>query len=756
MPPEHVRRAAPNLRVAEALRDLLLTIAISPVAVLHPAILVDGTTRGEAKGPSGRVDRMSNGFGPDDDDADDADTGDAGNDDATSPKVEVALTVIEKLGAVTAALGVSEARPQQVEMVERIARALDEGRPVAIQAGTGVGKTFGYLTPAISHARATGDKVVVVTSSIALQDQLARKDLPFLEAHHPDRFSWLVLKGRSNYLCEAALTETRRLVTQAQQGSLELETSEPTLSSSDLERLDQAQLAKILEWSRSTRSGDRAELGAVLDAEPDAATWGAVSVAPGACPGADRCAHGDDCLYEKRKRRAHSTDVIVVNAHLYGAHLALDGGLLPEHRVVVVDEAHEFVDAVIGALSVELSRTRVLQLTRLVRSVSADAADDLRDLEAAAQRFHDTVMLMARARAETGRPMRLANGMATDPDLVESAVALLAPLVSLTATLRETRDNVEPGAAGRIEGAMLAVSTFHSDITDRLLASPDGRGDVVYLEHGDTWACVKATSIAIGNRLRTVVWDEGVVPVLTSATLPASIPLDLGIEQAEWADVGTPFPFRDNALLYVPKRFPEPRGASIDAWRSLATEELLDIIDAAGGRTLALFTTNRAVGDAAKAARARFPNLTIYAQGELPKAELTHRFISDETSCLFATASFWTGIDAQGATLRAVVIDKLPFPVPTDPIMQAKEEMVGSEKSFALVSVPATAIRLAQGAGRLIRTSTDQGVVAVLDPRLATKSYRTQLLACLPPMRRTIDRNEVLTFLRELRDAPKA
>lgn len=668
------------------------------------------------------------------------------------------MDAVAKLGLITQALGGGEEhRPQQEEMVRRIEAALHDERPIAVQAGTGVGKTFGYLTPAIAHAVATHDKVVVVTSSIALQDQLASKDLPFLQAHHPDPFSWLVLKGRSNYLCESQLHEVRKVVRGEDQGALDLTAADSVVieaQQSLLDRVDREQLAKILAWSRRTTSGDRAELGSVLEAEPDAATWAAVSVAPGACPGADRCAHGEQCLYEKRKRKAFSATVLVVNAHLYGAHLALGGDLLPDHKVVVIDEAHEFVDAVIGALSVEISRARVAQLLRLVRSVVDEPGPELKALDAAAQRVHDTASRMAEARRELNLPMRLEKGIAQDPDLHDAIVALMPPLVALTKSLTELRERVntlDGSGTGRIEGAMLAVMAFHTDIIDKFVEAPLGRGDVVYLEHTDRHCAVRATSIAIGDRLKSIVWDHDVVPVLTSATLPQTVAADLGLAKAEWVDVGTPFPFKDNALLYVPKHFPEPRGASMDAWRARATEELLDIIDAAGGRTLALFTTSRAVGDAVRAARARFPDLALYAQGELPKAELTTRFIADETSCLFATASFWTGIDAQGATLRAVVIDKLPFPVPTDPIIQAKEELVGKEESFGLVSVPAAAVQLAQGAGRLIRTSEDRGVVAVLDPRLATKAYRKPILACLPPMKRTIDREEVLGFLRSLR-----
>ncbi len=682
------------------------------------------------------------------------------------------MSAVAKLRAVTAALGAAtEPRPQQERMAALVESALAERRPLAVQAGTGVGKTFGYLTPAIAWARAENQKIVVVTSSIALQDQLARKDLPFLREHHPDPFTFVVLKGRANYLCDAALADVGRALAREAQGQLDLAAPgdgdgggsgfEAVLDQELLGRVDRGQLTRIIAWSGTTAVGDRAELGRVLDAEPDPATWAAVSVAPGACPGADRCAHGRECRYEKQRRAAYGADVIVVNAHLYGAHLALDGGLLPAHGAVIVDEAHEFVDAVIGALSVELSRGRVAQVARVVRSVLAEPPAELRQLEGAAQHVDETLRRMIEARDTVGRPRRLAGGMSEDDDLVDAVVALLPPLVALTSNLREVRDRVatlDPSAGGRIDGAIVAVTGLHADITDRLLEPPDRKGEVVYLEGSDRFAAVKATSITVGARLRTIVWDEGVVPILTSATLPPSIPAGLGLPDAEWVDVGTPFPFREHALLYVPKHFPEPRGATMDRWRALATAELLDIIEAAGGRTLALFTTSRAVGDAAAAARARFPDLRILAQGELPKAELTERFIADETSCLFATASFWTGIDAQGATLRAVVIDKLPFPVPSDPIIQAKEELVGADDAFGLVSVPAAAVQLAQGAGRLIRTATDQGVVAVLDPRLATKAYRTQILACLPPMKRTIDRDEVLSFLRSLRghEAPDA
>lgn len=664
------------------------------------------------------------------------------------------------LDAVTGALGAGEARPQQVEMAERVAKAIETKTGVAIQAGTGVGKTFGYLAPAIAHAAEPGKRVVVVTSSIALQDQLAGKDLPFLEAHHPDHFRWTVLKGRGNYVCHAALDETLDSLDADHQTSFGFDIGVAASGGrergkpADPDRLDRDQLTVIAEWIDRSPTGDRAELGPLLDAEVDAATWSAVTVAPGACPGAESCAFGDQCHYEKRKLAAYRSDVLVVNAHLYGAHLALDGALLPEHDVVVIDEAHEFVDAVIGALSVELSKARIGQVAAVVRAVLADAGTELRQLDGRAQLLHEAIQRLADQQDADRSPRRLIGGIGAHENLLAATVGVMPPLVELTQALRDAKAGRGEGSdTGRIDGAILAVTGLHSDIAERLLATDGAPGEVVYLERTANTASVRLAATNVGGRLRAVAWDAGVVPILTSATLPATIPGQLGLPKMERIDVGTPFPFREHALLYVPKRFPEPSGSSVDEWRRQATEELLAIIDAAGGRTLALFTTTRAVADAAEAARRRFPKLTIHAQGELPKAELTRRFVEEETACLFATSSFWTGIDAQGATLRAVVIDKLPFPVPTDPIILAKEDLVGKENSFALVSLPAVAVQLAQGAGRLIRTSTDQGVVAVLDSRLATRSYRRQILDCLPPMKRTIDRDEVFAFLRALREA---
>ena len=607
----------------------------------------------------------------------------------------------ELLGRVTARLPDREARPQQVEMTRAVAKAVAAGRPLVVRAGTGVGKSLAYLCGTVPHLRAEGGRLVVATATKALQDQLAGKDLPAV-AQVERSLTWAVLKGRSNYLCRQAALEAGR------------RSDAPTLALGEDSRGVGAEVTRLLAWGAGSATGDRAE----LDFEPRPAAWASVSVGSDECPGAQACPSGTDCFAEAAHERAREADVVIVNLHLLGAHVASGGYVLPDHDVVVVDEAHETEDVLAGALGVTLTPGRIGAVARLVPG-------------SALVRHRDAL-----ARALTPLAgLRLAKGAAGEATLAET-LGDLAEAVREERRILRAKDD-DPAVQARRERAAKAVDSLAADV-DTVLAAADDM--VTWVESSPTQPSLRVAPVDVGGELAKVLWSAA-TPVLTSATIPPGISARLGLGgQSVQLDVGSPFDYRSRSLLYVP-RLPDVRHARHEAE---AHDELEFLITAAGGRTLALFTSWRAMRAALAAVDPRVP-YRLLAQDELPKPALVEAFRAEETSCLFATMGFWQGVDVPGGACSQVVIDRLPFARPDDPLAEARRERAGPN-AFAVVDVPHAAVRLAQGAGRLIRTATDRGVVAVLDPRLAESSYRAAILAALPPMRRTRDRADVTAF----------
>lgn len=619
-----------------------------------------------------------------------------------------ALAALERV--VAALPGGGEARPGQRAMAEAVAAAIESGRHLVVQAGTGTGKSLAYLVPAVCSGR----KVVVATATLALQDQLAQKDLPFLEATLGEPFRWCVLKGRANYLCVQKAVELGQAA----------EDDEPAL---ELEGLaddgTRDQVVRILEWARSDPTGDRAG----LDFEPAPRVWASLSAGAEECPGAARCPMGEACFAEAARRRAEQADVVVVNTHLYALHLASEGSVLPDHDVVVFDEAHQLEDIACRAFGLELSAARFRAAARAVRSVLTDGGPSA-DLEGAGTALEAALTPLQGERVPPG-------------GLAEPLALAASRLEGAAAALRRVHPSPGTRAAARAQRAARLVTSLTDDV--RRAASPTG-SEVTWVEQGPGDSPVlRMASVEVGARLGATLWSERTA-ILTSATLPPGLPGRLGLPAGSYdaCDVGSPFPYRDQALLYVPRHLPDPRDP---AYGAAMLAELEALILAAGGRTLALFTSRRAMRTAADALRDRIP-WRLYVQGELPRPALLAAFAQDETSCLFATMGFWQGVDVPGPAVSLVVLDRIPFPRPDEPLTAARREAAG-DAAFAAVDLPRAATLLAQGVGRLIRSATDRGVVAVLDRRLATKGYRRSLLACVPPMRRTVSPEEVRAFL---------
>lgn len=628
------------------------------------------------------------------------------------------------MSAVTAALskvvaelpGGGEARPGQVEMSSAIVKAIAEKRHLAVQAGTGTGKTLAYLVPAVLSGR----KTIVATATKALQDQLAGKDLPFLEEHLDQHFDWAILKGRSNYLCLQRLAELTAKDDSGQQLGLD----------GVAERAPAEELLSLATWAGSTASGDRAE----LDVEPSERAWSAVSVSARECPGANRCPSGSVCFAEGARLRAMEADVVVVNLHLYGLDIASGGVILPEHDVVIIDEAHQLEEIVSATSGVDLTGGRFSDLARRTRGVIADdqipaGVDDAGRLLTECLRPHRD------RRIKGSLPDDLAGAITIARGRVERALAAArnvpadAPEDSRSRALR-----VQQAA-----GALLDDLSIVEQVTST---------QVMWVEGPDANPVLRVAPIDVAGLLRDALWDKRPA-VLTSATLPSRLPDRLGIPHSEVTelDVGSPFDYEANALLYCAAHLPDPRSSS---YLEAMIQELGELITAAGGRTLGLFTSFRVLDEAAATLQLEL-DVPILTQRDLPKARLLERFAAEEETCLFATMGFWQGVDVRGPSLSLVAIDRIPFARPDEPLFQARRERAGAD-AFNLIDLPRATTLLAQGAGRLIRSADDCGVVAVLDPRLAKAGYRWDVVRTLPPMRRTKDPAEARRALEVIRD----
>ena len=621
--------------------------------------------------------------------------------------------VTKALASVTGALPAAEDRPGQQQMAQAVAAAIGSGRHLVVQAGTGTGKTLGYLVPAI----VAGKRVVVATATKALQDQLASKDLPFLEAHLGMPFDWAVLKGRSNYVCMQRVRELQAAAT----GQLELEDFAATI---------RVEINKLVEWSGSTDTGDQAS----LTWAPSDKAWQAVSVGSDECPGASKCPMGSVCFAEAARTRASVADVVVVNMHLYGLHVGSGGMLLPEHDVVVMDEAHQLEDIMSDTVGVQVAGGRFTTLTAALKRI----IDDPQLIGSVAESS-----LVVRDALAPFLGQRLSRPF---PEAIQSMLVDVRGRIERAQTaLRAIKTDVDDAKARVQRGQQLA--TRLQDSID--LALDNREGFVAFVSGGPDYPRLEIAPLEVGNVLNNGIWSQRTA-ILASATIPASLGARVGLPPSGFdeIDVGSPFDYEHHSLLYCALHMPDPRSP---AYGPAVHEELAALITAAGGRTLALFTSWKAMDAAAEAVRLRV-DVPILTQRDLPKTALVKAFSDDEHSCLFATAGFFQGVDIPGRTLSLVVIDRIPFPRPDDPLLSARREQLGAA-AFGQIDLPRASMLLAQATGRLIRTATDRGVVAVMDPRLGKANYRWDIVKALPPMKRTRLRADAEAFLREITSA---
>ncbi len=614
------------------------------------------------------------------------------------------------LGKVTQTLpGGGEARDGQIRMTEAVAKALTGPDTILIEAGTGTGKSVAYLAPVIS----AGKRAVVATATIALQGQLVDKDVPLVARALGKDVSVAVLKGRSNYVCRQRLVELERADHAEQLDLLGGRARPPELDS-------------LVEWADHSPTGDRED----LDELPSPDLWRAVSVGPDECPGAARCPSGGSCFSELARAAAMEADVIVTNHHYYGLHLATGGALLPDHDAVVFDEAHHLPEVISATCGTEVSGGRFRGLARQTRRIlTDDRAPELLDKSA--------IDLDTALRPHRGRTVRF------DPDLVGVMVTARDRADRVLGAVRKIETADGSDTAAKVERIVMAATSLVDGI-DAVLEADDT--DVIWVDGSDHAPVLRRTPLDVGSILQGALWGKRTV-VLTSATLPDGLVAQLGLpDDLSVTRVGSTFDYASQGLLYCATHLPEPR--SPDA-RAAIRSEIADLARAAGGRTLGLFTSSSAMNEAATYLRDEL-DLTVLVQGEQSKAALIETFRDDPRSVLLATLSFWQGVDLPGDTLTLVTIDRIPFPRPDEPVLQARRDLAGPA-AFRTVDLPRAQILLAQAAGRLIRRSDDRGVVAVLDTRLATnRSYRWDLINAMPELSRTRDRDEVIAFLRNL------
>jgi ATP-dependent DNA helicase DinG len=665
--------------------------------------------------------------------------------------------VPELLAAAVGAVGGAE-RPGQVKMATAVGDAIRTGDHLAVQAGTGTGKSLAYLVPALRHAVERGSTVVVSTATIALQRQLVDRDLPRLAKALKEPLgrtpTFAILKGRRNYLC------LHRLDSGAPEDPDDAVLFDPFAVS----RLGR-EVTRLREWASNTETGDRDEL---VPGVTDQA-WRQVSVSARECLTVARCPSGTDCFAEHARAEAGRVDIVVTN-HALLAIDALQGyQVLPEHDLVIIDEAHDLVDRVTSVATSELATAMITAAARRCgRLVDQDIADRL--LEAA-----DGFTLLL-GDLEPGRmdvlPAPLAGCLAAIRDAAHACITKLGP--------------DKPADVNAATSRKLALSLLEEvhDTSIRLLDAFDtddkGRRDVVWLTGGDSGpgtprpATLKVAPLAVAGLLRERLFNE-CTTVLTSATLTLGGTFDvmarqwgLPAEQSvsvrvdgvatdkaiadgpHWTglDVGSPFEHGRSGILYVAKHLPPP---GRDGLPPAYLDELAELIEAAGGRTLGLFSSMRAAKQATEELRKRV-TVPILCQGEDSTALLVTKFADDPATCLFGTLTLWQGVDVPGSSLQLVVVDRIPFPRPDDPLASARQRAVEARGGNGFLTVAAThaALLLAQGTGRLLRTMDDRGVVAILDPRLATARYGSFLRASLPNYWTTYDPEVVRGALRRL------
>ncbi|MFD6401623.1 ATP-dependent DNA helicase [Nocardia sp. NPDC060249] len=675
------------------------------------------------------------------------------------PVADLLVTAVHALGG--------KERTGQTTMATAVDHAIDTKEHLAVQAGTGTGKSLAYLVPSLRHAVRTGRTVVVSTATIALQRQLVDRDLPRLAEALTTPLgrapAFAILKGRNNYLC---LNKINSVIPEDTGGEAEL------FDAFAISRLGR-EVQRLNEWASDTETGDRDELApGVTDR-----AWRQVSVGSRECLGKTRCQFGQDCFAEKARAESAQADVVVTNHALLAIDAISGIQILPEHDVVVIDEAHELVDRVTGVATAELAATAISAAARRCTKLIDEREVDR--LEGAAEAFHQALEELP-----PGRWDQMPDGIAPVLALVRDSAWNARTAIAPQGTVKSQDD---PDNAAARTMAVAAIDDVHDAAVRALTAfeeaDPAARRDVIWLSADEMRGVARRTlrmaPLSVGGLLRSRLFGTATV-VLTSATLQiggsfdglaitwglpsqsggkvdpamangATAPADL--ESVRWnaLDVGSPFDHAKSGILYVAKHLPAP---GRDGLSPAYLDEIEQLITAAGGRTLGLFSSMRAAKAATEALRERL-DTPVLCQGDDSMGALVRKFADDPATSLFGTLTLWQGVDVPGPSLSLVILDRIPFPRPDDPLLTARQRAVESRggNGFMTVAANHAALLLAQGTGRLLRSVDDRGVVAILDSRLATARYGSYLRASLPPYWETSDPDVVAKALRRLTDS---
>jgi ATP-dependent DNA helicase DinG len=631
-----------------------------------------------------------------------------------------------------------EHRAGQIKMAEAVLRAFEDKKHLIVEAGTGTGKTMAYLVPAIAYALAKNKRVIISTGTKNLQEQLMEKDIPFLQKVMPKKFTASYMKGRSNYACLYRIKKAE---------------SQPILEG--LDEMDY--FDEVRHWSRESETGDRSEL---VNLPENLSFWGRINAKSETCIG-QKCPDFEPCFVTRMRERAEEADIVIVNHHLFFADLNIRGNeygrVLPDYGAVIFDEAHLVEDIAADYFGFQISSFQVEELARDTDALPITDAVASRHLTKNAAKIIGLAdqfwTRFTQVRNQDGRFPLMTNAFAQKTVKGDIQPTLLGEAYFAFDQALEQLENAVDVFADKLTEAESLVRRIRQTRFDLdFICTQSEKNYVYWLEKRGKGMFLRASPIDVSALLQEKLFDKMETVVMTSATLSSNGKFDfikdrLGLDGRNIETLVAPsaFDYQKQAVIYLPKAMPDPRAPEFS---QMAANEIIKLLQVTNGRAFVLSTSNSSMNALYELVSTRV-NFPCFIQGSMSKAGLLDKFRQTPNAVLFATSSFWQGVDVRGEQLSCVIIDKLPFAVPSDPIVAARTRFIDENggKSFFDYSVPQAVITLKQGIGRLIRSKTDRGVIALLDPRLKTKSYGRDFLNSLPRCRVTNELKDVAAII---------